>query len=171
MTLPLCGITAANVDQSQAESQARQFEDFKGIVNRLRRYKNLAPGKKAELTDKLFRQNKETGSLVEILDIQDELKTIRSVFSVQKEALDKFRRRIAGPKKTFQLSAARALFKSQGKTGNLADEPTSKSSQLAEANSALVDANISAVEEMMKYADKLSAEVSLSWSHAPCSIG
>jgi hypothetical protein len=162
MTLPPCGITAANVDQSQAESQARQFEGFKGIVNQLRRYKDLLPGKKAKLTDKLFRQYKETDSLVEILDIQDELKTIKSVFSVQKQVLDKFRRRIAGPKKTFQLSAARALTKSPGKPVNPADEPTYRSSQLAEGNSALVDSNISAVEEMMKYADKLSAEVSLS---------
>lgn len=122
----------------------------------------MAQSDQDNLTDQLFRQNKETGSLVKILDIQDELKTIKDVFSEQKKALDKFHQLVdAGEQKRNPKSALRNPSNSTGKHTVRFAEPSSKSSQLAEDNSALVDFNISAVEEMMKYADKLSVEVSL----------
>lgn len=149
----------ANADQNQAESQARQFEDFEDIVNQLRCYKNLAQDKQARLTDKLFRQSIETGLLVKMLDIQDELKIIKDVFSEQKKALDKFQLIVAEEQKENFPSALRTPKSPKGKP-TVHFEP-SKSSQLTEGNSNLVDSNMLAVEEMMKYADKLSVEVSV----------
>jgi hypothetical protein len=133
-----CGITATNVDKKQSESQATLFREFKVTLDQLRGYKDLNSEELDELTDELLWQNKGMGSLAEILDIQDELKIIKDVFSEQKEALDKFCPLVAAPRVHFD-----------------------DSNQPAKDNVALVDSNILAAEEMMKYADKLSIEVSL----------
>jgi hypothetical protein len=66
-----------------------QFEDFKSLVKNLNRG-GLNQQHRATLTDALFRLTVETRLLAEIMDIQDELKTIHEVFVKQKNVLKKF---------------------------------------------------------------------------------
>ena len=66
-----------------------QFEDFKSLVKNLNRG-GVNQQHRATLTDALFRLTVETRLLAEIMDIQDELKTIHEVFLKQKNVLKKF---------------------------------------------------------------------------------
>lgn len=66
-----------------------QFDEFKLLVKNLNRG-GLDQQKRATLTDALFRLTVETRLLAEIMDIQDELKTIHEVFLKQRHALKKF---------------------------------------------------------------------------------
>ncbi|KAK4113033.1 hypothetical protein N656DRAFT_797576 [Canariomyces notabilis] len=72
-----------------AERQAKQFSEFKHIVDELS--KPHDPKTWGDMTDELFRLPKETALLAEIMDVLDELKTIRQVFLKQKDVLDKLR--------------------------------------------------------------------------------
>jgi hypothetical protein len=66
-----------------------QFEDFKSLVKDLNKG-GVNQQHRATLTDALFRLTVETRLLAEIMDIQDELKTIHEVFLKQKHVLKKF---------------------------------------------------------------------------------
>lgn len=76
----------------QAEKQATLFEDFKMLVKELNDLSDDRPDqkKRGDLTNKLFQLTRESHLLTIIMDIQDELKTIKDVFSKQKDALAKF---------------------------------------------------------------------------------
>jgi hypothetical protein len=67
----------------------RQFSKFKSIVDDLSKPQD--PKTWGDMTDELFRLTKETALLARILDVLDELKTIRQVFLKQKEVLEKLR--------------------------------------------------------------------------------
>ncbi|KAI1132545.1 hypothetical protein F5Y10DRAFT_230813 [Nemania abortiva] len=72
-----------------AEDQALQFEDFNSVVKRLN-IEEIKQHERATLTNELFQFSTETHLLTEILDIQDELKTIYQVLMKQEEVLDMF---------------------------------------------------------------------------------
>ncbi|KAI1172766.1 hypothetical protein F4777DRAFT_560431 [Nemania sp. FL0916] len=68
--------------------QAEQFKAFDSLVMDLNK-NDIGQSERAALTNKLFEVAAETHQLTEILDIQDELKTILQVFLQQKEVLSK----------------------------------------------------------------------------------
>ncbi|KAH6627707.1 hypothetical protein F5144DRAFT_593882 [Chaetomium tenue] len=73
----------------QAERQAEQFESFKKLVKKLNRV-GSDDKKRATLTNKLFQVTIETKLLMEIMDIEDELNTIKRVLLQQRDALNSF---------------------------------------------------------------------------------
>ncbi|KAK4158244.1 hypothetical protein C8A00DRAFT_10967, partial [Chaetomidium leptoderma] len=73
----------------QSESQAQQFNKFKSLVKDLNK-DGIDQQTRAKLTNALFQLTTETRLLAEIMDIQDELKTINEVFLKQRDALKKF---------------------------------------------------------------------------------
>ncbi|KAH6839514.1 hypothetical protein B0I37DRAFT_235814 [Chaetomium sp. MPI-CAGE-AT-0009] len=79
-----------------AERQAVQFEAFKGLVRDLNQA-GIDVQTRADLTNKLFRLTTETRLLAEIIDIQDELKTIHEVLLRQRDALKKFAKLMSKP--------------------------------------------------------------------------
>ncbi|KAK4165403.1 hypothetical protein QBC43DRAFT_287954 [Cladorrhinum sp. PSN259] len=182
MELSLQGCFQSSIN-AVAESQARRFEIFRNLIKQLaRKRKEMGNTKQASLTDKLFRLTKETDLLVEILDIQDELKIIRDVMAKQQEVLRKLHPMVPtyAEKKTeedtsHQPSESAGLIaplagvrSSPGKAKtrlnvHFADQGVSrkesKTRQQAKDNLALVDANIDAVVEMTQYADKMRVEL------------
>lgn len=66
-----------------------QFEEFKSLVRNLNQ-DGIDVQRRATLTNDLFQLTTETRLLAEIMDIQDELKTIHEVFLRQRDALKKF---------------------------------------------------------------------------------
>ncbi|KAK4224297.1 hypothetical protein QBC38DRAFT_24204 [Podospora fimiseda] len=149
-----------------AENQARLFDDFKTLVDRLNDEK-LSQKKRAKYTNRLFQLTEETDFLAEIMDIQDELKTIKDVFFKQKEVLGQFVQLFAKG----QQKKAKEKKKNKEQRGNSTTEfdaapqkqqspKLSKVREAAENNLSLVNSNITAVEEMTKYADKIRTEVS-----------
>lgn len=73
----------------QAERQALQFAEFKRLVRDLNQ-DGLDEQNRARLTNDLFQLTTETRLLAEIMDIQDELKTIQGVFLKQRDVLKTF---------------------------------------------------------------------------------
>lgn len=150
-----------------AENQARLFDDFKNVVNKLSN-ETLSQRKRAKYTNRLFQLTEETDLLSEIMDVQDELKTIKDVFQKQKECLAQFaqlfskgnQKKSRGEKKRSKEEKKNSGtdFDVAGglKQGGL---KTSKIREAAENNINLVNSNIIAVEEMTKYADKIRTEV------------
>ncbi|KAH6627459.1 hypothetical protein F5144DRAFT_651976 [Chaetomium tenue] len=104
------GVTLIECFQSSitlvAERQASQFEKFKGLVRNLNQ-DGIDVQRRAILTNDLFQFTTETRLLAEIMDIQDELKTIHEVFLRQRDAL-----------KTF----AKLMSKDNGQNRNRADD-------------------------------------------------
>jgi len=152
-----------------AEHQARLFDDFKKVVNTLSNNETLSQRKRAKYTNRLFQLTEETDLLSEIMDIQDELKTIKDVFQKQKECLAQFAHLFSkGNQK--KLRAEKKKSKEEKKNsgtdfdvagGSKQQSPkASKIRDAAENNLNQVNANITAVEEMAKYAEKIRTEVS-----------
>jgi hypothetical protein len=83
----------------QAERQALQFEEFKGLVRNLNQ-DGIDVQRRATLTNDLFQLTTETRLLAEIMDIQDELKTIHEVFLRQRDALKKFAKLMSNDNQT-----------------------------------------------------------------------
>ncbi|KAI1826109.1 hypothetical protein F4861DRAFT_134569 [Xylaria intraflava] len=69
-----------------AEKQTRQFNKFKSQVRGLNK-DGIDQQTRATLTNSPFRLNTETRLLADIMDIEDELKTIRQVFIMQKDVI------------------------------------------------------------------------------------
>ncbi|KAI0485681.1 hypothetical protein F4859DRAFT_528642 [Xylaria cf. heliscus] len=72
-----------------ADEQTKQFNDFRLLVEELSK-DEIDPESNTKKTNKLFQVNVETRLLAEIMDIQDELKTIQRVSLKQKEVLEQF---------------------------------------------------------------------------------
>ncbi|KAK4039188.1 hypothetical protein C8A01DRAFT_36875 [Parachaetomium inaequale] len=72
-----------------AEKQAIQFHKFKSLVKQLSK-NDIDQQTRNKLTNSLFRLKTETRLLEEIMDIQDELKTIQGVLDKQRDVLYKF---------------------------------------------------------------------------------
>ncbi|KAK4183856.1 hypothetical protein QBC35DRAFT_442582 [Podospora australis] len=159
-----------------ALSQARRFEKFEELVKQLTgaKRKQIDKNEQADLTDKLFRLTKETALLVEILDIQDELKIIQDVFAKQEEVLKKFHslvstyaERKSKDEKTYQSTGSVSMteiLSGSGKSVHFADQrlsrrPEGKPKELVKDNLGLVRTNIEAVAEMTTYADKMRVEL------------
>src|SRR5262249_54591546 len=82
-------VSSECADKVQAESQATQFMEFTSLVENLNSSR-IDQKTRAARTNELFQLTKETRLLAEIMDIQDELKTIKDIFVKQKEVLDRF---------------------------------------------------------------------------------
>ncbi|KAI2463165.1 hypothetical protein F4781DRAFT_440881 [Annulohypoxylon bovei var. microspora] len=104
-----------------AEKQACHFEEFKSLVKDLN-----------------------NNDLVAMMDIQDELRTIKDVFIMQKEVLEKFHHLINEGRKR--------------RSGADLSEP-SVDFDSTSTNLTLVNSNITAVEEMASYAEKVVTEL------------
>jgi hypothetical protein len=79
----------STTDTLQAEKQASQFDKFKSLVKNLNK-DGIDQKTRATLTNALFQLTTETRLLAEIMDIQDELKTISEVLTKQRDVLKKF---------------------------------------------------------------------------------
>ncbi|KAK3989115.1 hypothetical protein QBC44DRAFT_381891 [Cladorrhinum sp. PSN332] len=148
-----------------AENQARLFDDFKTLVDRLNDEK-LSQKKRAKYTNRLFQLTEETDFLAEIMDIQDELKTIKDVFFKQKEVLGQFvqlfskgHQKKAKEKKKPKDQRGNSTTELDALSQKQQSPKVSKTREAAENNLALVNSNITAVEEMTKYADKIRTEL------------
>ncbi|KAK4158875.1 hypothetical protein QBC43DRAFT_248639 [Cladorrhinum sp. PSN259] len=149
-----------------AENQARLFDDFKTLVDRLNDEK-LSQKKRAKYTNRLFQLTEETDFLAEIMDIQDELKTIKDVFVKQKEVLGQFvqlfakgnQKKSAGKKKSKEQQKNHSTTELDALAPKQQSHKASKIREAAENNLNLVNSNITAVEEMTKYADKIRTEL------------
>jgi hypothetical protein len=73
----------------QSERQAQQFKQFKSIVKDLNK-DGIDQATRTKLTNRLFPLTTETHLLAEIMDIQDELKTIHEVLLKQRDAVGQF---------------------------------------------------------------------------------
>ncbi|XDG04788.1 hypothetical protein ABKA04_004403 [Annulohypoxylon sp. FPYF3050] len=105
-----------------AEKQSTQFEEFKSLIYRLSTESNeLSQKERASITNELFQLVQESQNLASILDIQDELKSIKDVFKRQKEVLEKF---------------------------NVLMHEGSKMKKDSKRNIDIIDSNIAAVDEM-----------------------
>lgn len=80
---------------TKAEAQAVAMKDFVETVDRLAQAKD--PFKLTADIDSFSKVSDETRLLVEILDIQDELDIIKSVFSKQEKVLEQLRCIVVGP--------------------------------------------------------------------------
>ncbi|KAK4185296.1 hypothetical protein QBC35DRAFT_18484 [Podospora australis] len=72
-----------------AEDLSNKFNEFTGLVKQLDD-DQTSPQDKVALSERLFKFSDETELTESIMDVQDELRTIRAVFRQQESALEKF---------------------------------------------------------------------------------
>ncbi|KAI0880869.1 uncharacterized protein GGS22DRAFT_197215 [Annulohypoxylon maeteangense] len=73
-----------------ARKQSTQFQKFKRLVEELQNSSQLDQNDRAIKTDGLFQLTEESHLMASIMDIQDELKSIKDVFKKQNEVLVRF---------------------------------------------------------------------------------
>ncbi|KAI0893116.1 hypothetical protein F4806DRAFT_499305 [Annulohypoxylon nitens] len=128
---------------NSAEKQSTQFEEFKSLIYNLSTESSeLNQKDRALMTNKLFLLVQESQNLASILDIQDELKSIRDVFKKQKEVLEKFN----------------VLTNEGSKINEQTDQKTSKYDS-SKRNLNIIDSNITSVDDMAGYAQEVHMEI------------
>jgi hypothetical protein len=181
--------TPADSASTQSERQARQFDKFRSIVKRLNK-DGINQPTRSELTNALFRLTTETHLLAEILDIQDELKTIHEVLQKQQAVLREFFQLLQGAprkrstdaaavpespgpqaeKKPFDSAlrndgsgarARRTVHFDVAKDDERRWHQMSKAKRQAAQNLDLVSSNIATIKQMLGHAGKVQVEVSV----------
>ncbi|KAK4660142.1 hypothetical protein QC762_116530 [Podospora pseudocomata] len=130
---------------------SQQFKSFQELVKRLDA-KKITQREKLKLTDKLFELTKETALVSNIMDIQNELKTIRSVFLAQQEAIRQFRE--LAP---MFSSCSTSAETNQPKKKKAMRKPLGENQ--VKDNVKLIKSNIEAVDELARDAENIHREL------------
>ncbi|KAI1359749.1 hypothetical protein F5Y08DRAFT_344349 [Xylaria arbuscula] len=157
------GVTIHECFQSSitlvAEKQIRQFKKFKKLVKELNK-NGIDQQQRAGLTNALFELNTETRLLAEIMDIEDELKSIHRVLVKQEEVVKLFETLINQQHKNGRGS--------EGKHVRFSDEVTDQGANtwnMAQENVQLARSNIETIDGLIKQAKKVREEINGLLSH------
>lgn len=146
--VPLC-----YANRPRAEALSTHFQEFTNLVEKLDD-QDISQQEKGSLTDKLFKLTEETRLVASIMDIQDELQTIKAVFRRQEHVLNGFVKLLQKPQ-----GAETSAFRLHSS----ADGPIYRDSGLweeqAKESLRLVLSNITTVEDMANDAEKIRKEV------------
>ncbi|KAJ8116406.1 hypothetical protein ONZ43_g4450 [Nemania bipapillata] len=140
-----------------AEEQALQFDHFNSVVMELHK-EGIKQQERANLTNELFQFSIETHLLTEILDIQDELKTIHQVFMKQEEVLNTFIELLSDKPHEDEVDKDNHILdnpKPSHHSPTITRDTTAPSGFL----SPYVRTNIKIIKEMDVYAEKVQMEI------------
>ncbi|KAI1101144.1 hypothetical protein F4804DRAFT_347926 [Jackrogersella minutella] len=131
-----------------AAKHVTRFEAFKTLIQKLNS-SQIDQKTRAAATNDLFHLTEETNYLAAIMDIQDELKTIRGVITEQKEALEEFRHLIEQERNSSV----------DGQDNLVRNTVNNSCSGPASENLTLIKSNMGAIKVMTEYAEKIDKDL------------